>query len=491
MALLGFAMLFAMCLPDATALRKRKGTGNDCYSPYDGMPLLQLQPASGEEREAMLSNLTSLSCTDLMENGGAEIEAICDHEIVAMLSGQYGDKLTVVQEDAGAFFRDTSGIAQAINASRDLTMNDFFSDWRDLDSRLARVQDAVSKSGGVATWEQIGTSIENERIMAVRLRGRQWGSAGKRVVATFQIHAREWITGMVGVYTVENAINRARSDPAWLEGMELVLVPAANPDGIRWSETSERMFRKNRRVNSGSSCRGVDLNRNFPPDWGGRYSTSRNPCSNTFIGTSGLSEPEAQTVANLLDEHPTDVYLDVHSYGRLILKSWAYTNTPHPRNAELDVVGQLMYEATKNARGTTYRYGGNEFLGPASGCTQDYLPADVGFGFTYEMRGRSFAPPASDILPGCEELFAGLVAAVGWARPGSGPAPTPPSPTPPSPTPPSPTPPSPTPPPPTPPTGGCEHEKDCSVNPWCKNTGYEAWCRAQGAACPAPFCKRT
>merc|ERR1719418_98264 len=58
---------------------------------------------------------------------------------------------------------------------------------------------------------------------------------------------------------------------------------------------------------------------------------------------------------------------------------------------------------------------------------------------------------------------------------GSNPSPTPPSPTPPSPTPPSPTPPSPTPTPPspTPPTGNCVHEKDCDVNPWCANTGYE------------------
>jgi len=73
------------------------------------------------------------------------------------------------------------------------------------------------------------------------------------------------------------------------------------------------------------------------------------------------------------------------------------------------------------------------------------------------------------------------------------PSPTPPSPTPPSPTPPSPTPPSPPPPSPTPPNGGCEHEKDCNVNPWCRNTGYEEWCRQQGqfGACPAPYCKQT
>jgi len=73
------------------------------------------------------------------------------------------------------------------------------------------------------------------------------------------------------------------------------------------------------------------------------------------------------------------------------------------------------------------------------------------------------------------------------------PSPTPPSPTPPTPTPPSPTPPSPTPPAPTPPTGGCEHETDCNVSPWCRNTGYVQWCRQQGQAgsCPAPYCKRT
>merc|ERR1719492_13626 len=68
-----------------------------------------------------------------------------------------------------------------------------------------------------------------------------------------------------------------------------------------------------------------------------------------------------------------------------------------------------------------------------------------------------------------------------------------PSPTPPSPTPPPPTPPSPTPPPPTPPTGGCVHETDCDVSPWCNSTNFQDWCRQQGQSgtCPAPFCRQT
>merc|ERR1719362_1273097 len=78
-----------------------------------------------------------------------------------------------------------------------------------------------------------------------------------------------------------------------------------------------------------------------------------------------------------------------------------------------------------------------------------------------------------------------LRAALEAAR-GGGPSPSPPTPPTPPPTPPPP-------PTPTPPAGSCEHQKDCDVNPWCRNTGYEAWCRAQGQAgvCPSPYCVRS
>merc|ERR1719400_1310014 len=56
-------------------------------------------------------------------------------------------------------------------------------------------------------------------------------------------------------------------------------------------------------------------------------------------------------------------------------------------------------------------------------------------------------------------IYAGVYSAMNFIRTNTGlSAPTP------SPTPP--TPPTPTPPPP---TGGCEHEKDCGVNPWCRD----------------------
>lgn len=45
------------------------------------------------------------------------------------------------------------------------------------------------------------------------------------------------------------------------------------------------MWRKNRRVNEGASCDGVDLNRNFDDHFGGE-GTSPLPCSETYKGIS-------------------------------------------------------------------------------------------------------------------------------------------------------------------------------------------------------------
>merc|ERR1711981_662271 len=77
-------------------------------------------------------------------------------------------------------------------------------------------------------------------------------------------------------------------------------------------------------------------------------------------------------------------------------------------------------------------------------------------------------------------IYAGVYSAMSWIRSyvGNGPGPSPS--------------PSPTPPAPTPAGGACQHQKDCAVNPWCRDTAFEAWCRQQGemGVCPEPYCTR-
>lgn len=161
---------------------------------------------------------------------------------------------------------------------------------------------------------------------------------------------------------------------------------------------------------------------------------------------------------------------------------------------------------TNIARATASTYLPSYANANTSGCCSDQQSfhengfPSVGF---FESPGSSVAYPqyhtSSDLLQYIDTRQVTVQAKAAFATTAvmaellpMAPTPAPP-PTPPSPTPPTPTPPSPTPPSPTPPTGSCEHQTDCNVNPWCRSTGYEEWCRQQGlsGACPAPFCKRT
>lgn len=259
--------------------------------------------------------------------------------------------------------------------------------------------------------------------MVVRFRGSGWIPGSPRVVISCELHAREWITGMACVYAVERITEMARVDPSWLAGMEVAIIPMANPDGVIYSETTDRMWRKNRADNAGNSCKGVDLNRNWDPDWAGNHS-SGDMCSITYYGSSAFSEPETQAVKRLIDEAPVKVHLDIHSFGAMVLRPWAHTLTDHPRRAEMEILGDLMADAMIAKHGQLYKSGGIELLAPwapASGVCQDYSTSQGAFGYTYELRPDSwfkggFAPPASEILPTAEETLEGILAAISWTR---------------------------------------------------------------------------
>merc|ERR1719330_348352 len=378
--------------------------------------------------------MEELECTEAGGLRSREVMVICPLEVSIEVMKSYGKNVTVVATDAGALYRESSGAAQGfVETSRSSIgmSTEFYTAWRTFDARTARVASLVENSGGVATIAQIGTSVEGRPIMVVRMRGAGWAAGDPRVVVNCELHAREWITGMSCVYAVENAIEKAKANPSWLAGMEFAIIPMANPDGVIYSETTNRMWRKNRADNNGDRCKGVDLNRNWDPDWAGRESTSGSKCSDVYYGSSAFSEPETQAVKRLIDEAPVTIHLDIHSYGNILLAPWGYTNTRHPRRSEIDVPGNLMKDAISAKNGQSWRYGGSELLYPASGVCPDYSTSQGAFGYTYELRPGSawgtggFAPNKDQILPTAEECYEGILAAIGWAKGYEPPAPTP------------------------------------------------------------------
>merc|ERR1719188_1665168 len=235
---------------------------------------------------------------------------------------------------------------------------------------------------------------------------------------------------MGGAYQVEQLIEHVKQNPNFLDETEVVIMPMNNPDGFYYSFTESRMHRKNMRVNPGSSCIGVDINRNFDVNWSGPGASS-NPCSDTFYGQSAASEPETQVLQGVLNEAPTTVHIDVHSYTQLIISSYGYTTAPNPRASTYREVGALIQDAMRQVAGITYTEGPiAQVLYTASGVSTDYADKVGALGICFEMRpsrygGGGFAPPVSDILPGSQETYEGVMAAIDYAKAYEPPAPTP------------------------------------------------------------------
>jgi len=219
-----------------------------------------------------------------------------------------------------------------------------------------------------------------------------------------------------------------QQEPDYLANTEVVLMPMSNPDGFQYSTTNDRYHRKNMR--SGSSCIGVDLNRNYDAAWGGGGS-SGSECSQTYRGPSVESEPETRVIKQVMQEAPMTVYVDVHAYSELILSSYGYTTATHPRATEYRALGGSIQSAIRQVDGRTWTEGPTaQVLYTADGTTNDYADKLGALGLCFELRpdssgGGGFAPPASDILPGAQESFAGMIAAIDFAKSYVPPAPTP------------------------------------------------------------------
>ncbi len=98
-----------------------------------------------------------------------------------------------------------------------------------------------------------------------------------------------------------------------LDSKPWLLVPAWNIDG----------FKNNQRTNG----RGVDLNRNFPtPDWTAEHSKKR-----YYPGPFAASEPETQSLINLIVSKKPQLVLHFHSWEPCIV----YTGAPGKSAAEL------------------------------------------------------------------------------------------------------------------------------------------------------------
>jgi len=271
---------------------------------------------------------------------------------------------------------------------------------------------AASNAGWVST-ASIGKSYEGRDIRVVKIEKAGPGAPIAWIDAN--IHAREWITSATATFMINELVNKYEENKNIVDNLNIHFLPMANPDGYEYSRSSDRYWRKNRAENHGSSCKGVDLNRNFGFHWG-ESGVSTSPCSDIYLGSAPFSEVETTIMKNYVEGLPKipALGLSIHSYSQLWLWPYGYDYSSRPDNwQEIKQLAEDAADALYAVHGTVFDPINSADLYPAAGASDDWYKGSLGcrYAFTTELRDTGyygFELPASQIIESGEELFAGM-----------------------------------------------------------------------------------
>ncbi|MGD2159356.1 MAG: M14 family metallopeptidase, partial [Anaerolineales bacterium] len=284
--------------------------------------------------------------------------------------------------------------------------------YRTVEETFATAEGIVADYPELATWIDIGDSWEKVEpggepgydMMVLRLTNSAVAGPKPKLFAMTSIHAREYTPAELNTRFAEYLVGNYGVDPdvTWLlDYHEIHLLLLSNPDGRKWAEQGY-LWRKNTNNNycADTTSRGVDLNRNFEFQWGCCGGSSGSECNETFRAESPASEPETQAVQNYLRsvfpdqrEDPLDapspadatgVFLDLHSFGELVLWPWGFTDSQAPNGNALQSLGRkLAYDNGYSPAQAIDLY-------PTDGTTDDFAYGDLGLAsYAYEL-GTSF-----------------------------------------------------------------------------------------------------
>jgi len=300
---------------------------------------------------------------------------------------------------------------------------DYNTNYHTYDEIVERLQFFAGSFPNVDFIESIGSSYEGRQVAGIRF-GKRSSAASPVPTLWFQCqqHAREWITAATCMYMLQHLLEGANGEYADLfDNLQFYLVPMVNPDGFTYSQTRDRLWRKNRRPNHDGTY-GVDTNRNWQDGHWGGGGASTVPSSETYRGTGPFSEPETQNVVNYIKKISAEgaeieAGLDIHSYSQLILRPFGWIGPPtvpanEPRIKKLTAD---MKAIIASVHGTQFVSEHSAELYIASGGAADWLAANAtrqNNGLTLELRdaGRyGFLLPANQIIPTGQEMLPSVV----------------------------------------------------------------------------------
>ncbi|KAI1477277.1 hypothetical protein F4774DRAFT_420169 [Daldinia eschscholtzii] len=392
---------------------------------YDGYKIFRVTP--GESVADFEAQLESLEAIDLTHNHGHVEE---EHFDIAVppenLSAFEGLNLTseVLTDDLGADIALEGELAEypgsELSAAA-LPSLSWFDAYHAYDDHLTFLKDIQSSFSSNSELITAGKSFEGRAIQGIHL----WGSGGKdskpAVYFNGNVHAREWISSKVVEYLTYQLVANYNNDTtvkSFLDKYDFYILPIVNPDGFLYTQTTNRLWRKNRQTRSGTSAVGTDVNRNWPYKWDGEGS-STSPGSETYRGAAAGDTPENTGIRTLGDQlankNGIKLYIDWHSYGQYILTPYGYSCSAVVSNqAKQNSLAKNTASAIAKPYGTRFTTGPTcATLYATAGGSNDYV-TDINkaeYGWAIELRdtGRNgFTLPANQILPTGIEIWEGM-----------------------------------------------------------------------------------
>ncbi|KAF6804433.1 zinc carboxypeptidase a [Colletotrichum musicola] len=383
---------------------------------YNGFKGLRITLPEGAE--GLADQINELAATILNPGSKEELDVVVSPDNVNAIS-QLAVNTTVLVEDVGAgFAEEDTATVYAVPSETWFTAYHSYAD------HLQFLRDLQSSFPSQSEIITAGSSFQGRALTGIHI----WGSGGKgskpAVIFHGTVHAREWISTMTTEYMAYQLLTQYASSSAvkaLVDRFDFYITPVANPDGFVYTQTTNRLWRKTRQTQSGSTCVGRDPNRNWPYKWEVTGGASTNPCSETYKGAAPGDTPEIRGLKAQVDALSASrgirFYIDFHSYGQYILWPYGYDcNYVAPDDAALRTMAQRGASGIRGVSGTSYTIGNAcRALYATTGDSTDYIHgvAKSTYTYTLELRDRGtygFSLPASQIQATVRETWAGVLA---------------------------------------------------------------------------------
>ncbi|WNG56985.1 hypothetical protein F0U59_21145 [Archangium gephyra] len=229
---------------------------------------------------------------------------------------------------------------------------------------------------------EIGRTHEDRPMLALLIGDALDDHSRPAVLLCGGTHANELVTPELPLDAARWLLDNAK-DPRvarWLRTFHVVIVPLVNPDGSHgyWHVSTERgrtnRYKDEQAVELGLFEFGVDLNRNYPFQWGSvedRFN-SQDPRTPFYRGPAAGSEPEVQAMMKLGEAWRFVAMVSYHAAASRLLVPYTVEGANEPKPSAAWAVAPGMIDAVAPLpKGK--RYEAVRRLYPVAGTDQDWF----------------------------------------------------------------------------------------------------------------------